>query len=849
MRSFTVLPARVVCLFALSLLAVGGALPALAAEGLEATFTPEGQMTLRLDGAVVMEGPAAGSAPQVRFRDPAAEVGLFGYSGEAAAMETQLTAASFDPATRTALQRFAWGTVARTYDVKPDRLDCTLTVHNASDKTLYFFAAQVLDLRVPAGSAPARVSEATFFGQTIRAKVAESLSGPLVLPLLAGDRALVACSPEAVRHLQLRWNAPPAAKPKTPAGKHGDPAAQKLADQQAQRLGPVEQQEPGEQWTLTVQAGGDHLVWHDRYASRPIAPGASDTYVVSLRAGSADAPLAPAADVCAAYAQAHPMLLQWNDRRPILRTFIGDWFPHHPPVDLAGSKPQGVPVPDDFRKKVLASTDQLIENLKLADAQGMVIWNVEGSMVPSIKYVGDPQSIETMCPEMDALADEYFARIRAAGFHTGICIRPTTLIPAQRPDGSLFWRHSYPRDDNPVDALSRKIQYAKDRWGCTLFYIDTNHNFRMPQTDEERAWWPKAPDGKFKPYRELMSAEQWQELARRHPDILLIPEHSYLLCYTATGPYDQMNMGNIAGAGPTPELVRATWPTAFKCLTGDNPLTKYFPRTVAALAQGDVVMLNSPVEDAGRSLAAARQLAQWHRQPRPKDLADLPAETRLALATDANTEGARRYHAAASLTAGDAPAAPDTLAALLGSEDWLVRKLALDAVHTPQHAALVPQLLAMAAEHRSSLRFAAGEALTRLGPAVLPALSEAARGTDRGLSAAAARALCDMPTPDAFPAALAVLQDPQATSTARGTAAQQLARTAGGERAEELTTALLPLLDDRTLRVNVAAALGSLKDPRIAPALEAALRAEQAQEKPEARFLESLQRALGQQKR
>ncbi|HUU58811.1 MAG TPA: hypothetical protein VMZ50_04660, partial [Phycisphaerae bacterium] len=411
-------------------------------------------MTVRLDGRPILQGPAAAGEPRVRFRDVAEKVGLFGYKGPAAKVDTKLIETSFDAASRTAVEKFAWGRVTWKYDVSSDRLDCTITVRNDSDKVLYAFATQVFSLTVPAGSRPARVSEATFFGQTIRAMRMEVLSGPLVLPLIAGDRSLVACSPEAARPLQLRWDGPPP-KPKAPRGKHNDPAAQALAEQEARRSGPDSAQTPSVNWTLSLQAGGDQLVWHDRYTSRPIAPGKGDTYVVSLRIGSSDAPLAAAADVCKAYAKAHPMLLKWDDRRPILRTFIGDWFPHHPPVDLQGTKPTGVAVPDDFRQKVLRSADSLIENMKLAGAQGMVIWNVEGSTVPGIKYVGDPKSVETMCPEMDAIADEYFGRIRKAGFRTGLCIRPTTLVAFEGKDGKLRWRHSYPPEDNPVDALSR----------------------------------------------------------------------------------------------------------------------------------------------------------------------------------------------------------------------------------------------------------------------------------------------------------------------------------------------------------------------------------------------------------
>jgi len=834
-------------LFALCLTACGQ-VPTADKSGLRAEFAPDGQMTVRLDGKAILQGPAAAGAPRVRFRQASETIGLFGYRGEDAKVNTKLTETTFDAASRTAVQKFAWGKVAWNYDIAGDRLDLTITVTNDTDKVLYAFSTDLFSLTVPEGSRPARVSEATFFGQTVRAMRMEVLSGPLVLPLIVGDRSIVACSPEAVRPLQLRWSGPPRSrKPKARQGKHNDPAAQALAEQEARRSG-ADAPPPSVNWTLSLQAGGDQLVWHGRYTSRPIAPGKSDTYVVSLRIGSADAPLAAAADVCKAYAKAHPMLLKWDDRRPILRTFIGDWFPHHPPVDLQGSKPKDVPPPDKFREKVLRSADRLIENMKLADAQGMVIWNVEGSTVPRIKYVGDPQSVETMCPEMDAIADEYFGRIRKAGFRTGLCIRPTTLVAFKGKDGKLHWRHSYPPDDNPVDALTRKIKYAKGRWGCTLFYIDTNSNVRMPRTDAEKAWWPKRPDGRFLPYRELMSAEQWQEIYRRYPDVLLIPEHSYLLCYTVAAAYDQMNMGSIAGAGATPAVVLATWPKAFKCLTADVPLTKYFDRTVRAFAQGDVVMTNSPVKDGGRPLLAARSAGEYARVGPPKDLAALPADKLLAIATDANAEGRRRYFAAARVLApAESPPAIAALEALLATDDWLVRKLALDAVGGEAHAKMIGPLLAIASDSRSSLRLAAAEAVGRIGPAALPQLRTVAYGKDRGAPAAAVRAMNAMIAPEATEAMLAILGDPQAPQSARAVTAQMLARNPRGKQ-QEVVTGLLGLLDDKRLRTNAASGLRGLKDKRIVPALTAALKAEQAKEKPDARFVSALQRALRQRR-
>lgn len=62
-----------------------------------------------------------------------------------------------------------------------------------------------------------------------------------------------------------------------------------------------------------------------------------------------------------------------------------------------------------------------------------------------------------------------------------------------------------------VERMSRKIQFAKENWGCTLFYIDTN-GVRRPVGKEQEVKWT------------LLDPHVWRDLQQRHPDVLLIPE-------------------------------------------------------------------------------------------------------------------------------------------------------------------------------------------------------------------------------------------------------------------------------------------------------------------------------------
>lgn len=75
-----------------------------------------------------------------------------------------------------------------------------------------------------------------------------------------------------------------------------------------------------------------------------------------------------------------------------------------------------------------------------------------------------------------------------------------------------------------VERMSRKIEFAKENWGCTLFYIDTNGVQRPVGEDQEIKW-------------TLLDNHIWRDLHKRHPDVLLIPEFALnpgQLAYTTT---------------------------------------------------------------------------------------------------------------------------------------------------------------------------------------------------------------------------------------------------------------------------------------------------------------------------
>ena len=208
-----------------------------------------------------------------------------------------------------------------------------------------------------------------------------------------------------------------------------------------------------------------------------------------------------------------PVIIHWPDRRPIGTLFLASnssssptnprgWF-NDPSLDFVGTNGT-----QQFRKALLEYTDRSIEILKRTGAQGVIVWDLEGQQYPhKTTYIGDPRFLDQLAPEMALVADEFFARLRNAGFKVGLTVRPQQLI----------FDRGWPQQTQVLDIkknLIEKIDYARTNWGATLFYIDSNGGIRRP----DEVW-------------------QLRSLAKQRPDVLLIPEHSYLPYWTVSAPY------------------------------------------------------------------------------------------------------------------------------------------------------------------------------------------------------------------------------------------------------------------------------------------------------------------------
>ena len=324
---------------------------------------------------------------------------------------------------------------------------------------------------------------------------------------------------------------------------------------------------------------------------RKIAAKSSDTYKISLRFSPPGADTyAVASDIYAAYVNANPSQLNWNDRRAIGALFLSSqydgsnpknprgWFYNDPNVDVTTTAGRAA-----LQQRILQYATDSIEVLRDADAQGVVTWDIEGQEYPhATSYIGDPRLGMNLAPEFDPIADEYFNRFKNAGFRVGLCIRPQQLknsngsvITSSTPKATI----SNPSQED-VAAIKQemlaKIDYAKNRWNCTLFYVDSNVAGRNPA--------------------DLIA---YKEISAARPDILLMPEHSTFGYQAYSAPFYNLTNTNISNGDTfpsTPSDVRRTYPNAFSVIKIDDDPSKVDalrPQIVQAVREGDVLMFNA----------------------------------------------------------------------------------------------------------------------------------------------------------------------------------------------------------------------------------------------------------------
>jgi len=307
-----------------------------------------------------------------------------------------------------------------------------------------------------------------------------------------------------------------------------------------------------------------------------IKPGVTKAFNVSLRFGPAGARIQDlSGDVLERYAAKYPFQVNWNDHRPIGAMFLAGpqinvasnprrWIINFGDIDITNDKGKAA-----FRAALLKLADNSVQVLKDIGAQGMITWDPEGEEFLGACYYGDPRLVPSLAPEMEfkndgakSVIDEYFEKFRAAGLKVGVCIRPQGIAMV---DGKPV--HQAADDEHAAQILRERIAYAKQRWGCTLFYVDSTATV----------------SGSLNP-------DVFKAVADAHPDVLLIPENESMRYFAYSAPLNSYVHHRVTS---TPAGARMVYPKAFSVLMapdGDRPEDHH--ALVSAVRRGDILLFN-----------------------------------------------------------------------------------------------------------------------------------------------------------------------------------------------------------------------------------------------------------------
>lgn len=497
---------------------------------------------------------------------------------------------------------------------------------------------------------------------------------------------------------------------------------------------------------VTIEAPGDQ-----RYEDQSLQPGGTFSASVVVRfAKSGTSYETFVGDVHRSYAKRFPPTLNWRDNRPIGALFLArdatrweknprGWF-NDDKLDI--TTPEGK---EKFRQRLMEYADRSIKVIKETGGQGMITWDIEGGEFPhATTYLGDPRSLPFAAPEMDAVADEYFKKFRDAGLKTGICIRPTTIVAA---DGAKYpWIRTRLGHMDNVDALeniSDKIAYAKKRWGCTIFYMDTPGLY-------------KRRNGPMSIYFQV-PPDILRKVCERFPDVLLIPE------YSDDGGYGSCSVyGELGARNRTPDDVRLTYPDAFTCFAvKDNPMYPNWDQIVTGVRHGDILIFRGWFGDhLNTRVLQAWTEAQFSGKELTAAVRSAGEDKRKLTALLNDADALVQYQAATQLARAPGPEAIAPLITTLQSQSpWIVRRAATQTLGKIGGAEAIAALTQSMNKPKSDLQYFAAIALGDCGSNALPALTAALDSTDHQRWEAVAAALVRISGPAPEPAMLRVLSE------------------------------------------------------------------------------------------
>jgi len=436
---------------------------------------------------------------------------------------------------------YPWGRISCAYGKQHDRLTMRLEVSNTSSEPLNEFSLRLMELnfpRVPEGG----TLEAGMFGFGFKGpewpldrwppsipSVADPLYGVPIVRADFGTGALNFCSDDLECSVEIPHTTNPP---------------------------------DGTRYPLVITC-------------RYIQPHASKEFHISLRFGPGGAGVQDlSGDVLERYAGKYPFQVDWKDRRPIGAIFLAGpqinvpsnprrWIMNFGQIDVTDDKGKAA-----FRAALLKFADNSVQVLRDTGAQGMITWDPEGEEFTGECYYGDPRLVPTLAPEMEfkndgakSVIDEYFEKFRAAGLKVGVCIRPQQIAMV---DGKPV--HQAAEDEHAAQILRERIAYAKQRWGCTLFYVDSTATVYGP-----------------------INPDVFKALADAYPDVLLIPEHESMRYFAYSAPLNSYMHHKITS---TPVGARLVYPKAFSVLMGPGNHPEDHDALVSAVRRGDILLFN-----------------------------------------------------------------------------------------------------------------------------------------------------------------------------------------------------------------------------------------------------------------
>ena len=357
-----------------------------------------------------------------------------------------------------------------------------------------------------------------------------------------------------------------------------------------------------------------------------IAPGQTFHYALYMRFGSTNdtvETLAP--EAVNAFKTAYPLLISWSNRNPVARWFISEGS-HKSAINPRGylsDKNLDVSDQANFNTQVLNTAGSIVNRMNGMNPkpQGMIIWDLEGEEFSHVfTYVGSPDKLPGVAPEMDAVADQVFKKFTDAGYKVGVTLRPSDFITGTTLPGTcnydsngsyrdIFiktddlsfprggyecsapntWSHlpllqpahqHYPKTDAEFLAnLKTKVNYAYSRWGATIFYVDSTVYGDGGTPINAQIWQD------LQTYLQTSDATTHGGVPATSAHFLFFPENENTTYFRSTAPYNQSDMGVY----DTLQYVRDIYPGAFSILAHvDGSEVTHHDQLVQGLRDGNI---------------------------------------------------------------------------------------------------------------------------------------------------------------------------------------------------------------------------------------------------------------------